>query len=83
MLSIPESTMIGDEVLSVEVSPETAKVIADVMNELHEQIEARCAARGVNINAILVPTYRRVVEAEELEMVVGGRRAMRDESNAA
>ncbi|WP_146243443.1 hypothetical protein [Curtobacterium sp. MCLR17_034] len=80
MLDVPLSSEIDGHVLQVPVTEATAKVINDVMNSLHEEIEVRCATKGVNINAVLVPTWYRVVELDELDMIVDGSRALAEEA---
>jgi hypothetical protein len=66
MLDVPLSSEVDGHVLQVPVSDNTAKVLNEVLEDLHEEIAKRCARRGVNVLATLVPTWHRVVTVDEI-----------------
>lgn len=72
MLEVPLSSEIDGHALQVPVDQNTARVIADVMEELGEEIQKRCARRGVNIFSTLVPTWHRVVTVDEIRTLAYG-----------
>jgi hypothetical protein len=72
MLDVPLSSEISGYVLQVPVDEQTAKVLNDVLEELHDEIAKRCARRGVNVLATLVPTWTRVVTADEIRTLAFG-----------
>lgn len=57
---------VGDEGISVPVSPAVRDAINDAIAEIGDAVTASALRRGVDLNVIALPQYERIVEASPL-----------------